>query len=78
MPIGCFSAHLIYFRPKRYQLSELVDWFFRVMRRDEEWGYRRTDMRISPLFQLRVSLTQKLCPSYPVAYLGWDKIERVS
>jgi len=62
--------------PKRYQLSELTDWFFRVMRRDKDWGYRRTDLRYSPLFQMRISATQKFCPSWPVAYLGWDKIER--
>ncbi|CAL8079298.1 unnamed protein product [Orchesella dallaii] len=62
--------------PTKYQLGEMVDWLFRVMRRDEEWGYRRTDLRWSPLFQLRISLTQKFCPSFPVAYLNWDKIER--
>jgi len=62
--------------PNRYQLSELVDYFFRVMRRDEEWGYRRTDLRWSPLFKLRVTLTERFCPSWPVAYLGWDKMER--
>jgi len=64
--------------PKRYELGELVDWFFRVMRRDEEWGYRRTDLRWSPLFQMRISATQKYCPSWPVGFLNWDKIERVS
>lgn len=69
---------LLYLSPKRYQLSELVDWFFRVMRRDEEWGYRRTDLRFSPLFQMRISATQKFCPSWPLGLLGWDKIERVN
>ncbi|CAL8147024.1 unnamed protein product [Orchesella dallaii] len=62
--------------PNRYQLGELVDWFFRVMRRDPEWGYRRTDLRWSPLFQMRITATQKYCPSWPIAYLNWDKIER--
>jgi len=63
--------------PKRYQLSELVDWFFRVTRKDDkEWGYRRTDLRFSPLFQLRITMTEKICPSWPIASLGWDKIER--
>ncbi|ODM93835.1 NADH dehydrogenase [ubiquinone] 1 alpha subcomplex subunit 9, mitochondrial [Orchesella cincta] len=62
--------------PKRYQLGELVDWLFRVMRRDEEWGYRRTDLRWSPMFQMRISATQKFSPSWPIAYLNWDKIER--
>ncbi|XP_046394030.1 NADH dehydrogenase [ubiquinone] 1 alpha subcomplex subunit 9, mitochondrial [Ischnura elegans] len=63
--------------PKRYKLSELVDWFYRLMRKDEEnWGYKRIDLRWDIPFQWRVSLTQKFCPSWPVAYLGWDKMER--
>ena len=47
------SAH----RPKRYQLGELVDYFFRVMRKDKEWGYYRYDMRYDPLFSLKVRIT---------------------
>jgi len=63
--------------PKRYQLSELVDWMYKIMRKDDEgWGYRRTDMRWSPFFQMRVSAIQKFSPSWPIALLGWDKIER--
>ncbi|XP_047121166.1 NADH dehydrogenase [ubiquinone] 1 alpha subcomplex subunit 9, mitochondrial [Schistocerca piceifrons] len=62
--------------PKRYLLSELVDWFHRVMRRDEEWGYWRYDMRYDPLFSLRVTLTEMLCPSWPVGYLHWEGIEK--
>jgi len=62
--------------PKRYQLGELVDWMFRVMRRDAAWGYKRTDMRWSPFFRLRVTMMDNLVPSWPVAFLGWDKIER--
>jgi len=62
--------------PKRYQLAVLVDWMMHTMRRDEEWGYRRTDMRYSPLFQMRVSAVQKFSTSFPYGLLGWDKIER--
>uniref|UniRef100_A0A0P5AKQ8 NADH dehydrogenase [ubiquinone] 1 alpha subcomplex subunit 9, mitochondrial n=1 Tax=Daphnia magna TaxID=35525 RepID=A0A0P5AKQ8_9CRUS len=61
--------------PKRYQLGELVDYFFRVMRKDKDWGYFRYDMRFDPLFTLKVFLTTKL-PGWPIASLGWDKIER--
>jgi len=46
------------------------------MRRDAEWGYRRTDLRWSPLFKLRISLTQKFSTSWPPSTLVWDKIER--
>jgi len=62
--------------PKRYKLGELVDWMFRVMRRDDDWGYRRTNLRYSPLMRLRITATQKFCTSWPVASLGWDKVER--
>lgn len=61
--------------PKRYLLSDLVDWFFRVMRRDEKWGYLRYDMRFDPLFMARVSLFEKL-PGTPMGSLTWDKLER--
>ncbi|KAG8221842.1 hypothetical protein J437_LFUL003218, partial [Ladona fulva] len=63
--------------PKRYQLGELVDWFHRVMRKDESWGYKRIDLRWDLPFQLRITLTEKICPSWPLGYLGWDKMERV-
>ena len=42
-------------RPKRYQLGELVDYFFRVMRKEKEWGYYRYDMRYDPFFALKVN-----------------------
>lgn len=63
--------------PKRYLLSELVDWFHRVMRKDEKWGYWRYDMRYDPLFKLKVDITFALSPSNPVANLHWERIERV-
>lgn len=63
--------------PKRYRLSDLVDYFFRVTQRDEEdWGYKRYDMRWDPLFQLRVTLTEKFSLNWPIADLHWEKIER--
>lgn len=62
--------------PKRYLLSELVDYFYRIMRKDDEWGYKRYDMRWDPFFQLRVTLTQKLSLNWPIAHLHWEKLER--
>ncbi|KAF5308248.1 hypothetical protein FQR65_LT06241 [Abscondita terminalis] len=64
--------------PKKYRLSDLVDWFYRVMKKDEKWGYIRYDMRYDPLFQLKVSLTQRICLSWPVGHLHWERIERES
>jgi len=58
--------------PTRYELSELVDFFHRVMKRTD--GYRRVDMRYLPFFQLRVTLQGKFLPANPV--LIWDKLER--
>lgn len=65
------------FRPKRYKLNDLVDWFFMLMRMDAEWGYWRYDMRYDPIFQIRVSLTDALSPAYPIGFLHWEGIERV-
>lgn len=64
------------FSPKRYQLSELVDWFFRVMRRDDRYGYKRYDLRFDPFFKLRVTLTNAISPYYPIANLHWERVER--
>nr|XP_014091429.1 NADH dehydrogenase [ubiquinone] 1 alpha subcomplex subunit 9, mitochondrial [Bactrocera oleae] len=63
--------------PKRYQLSELVDWFHRVMRKDEKWwGYRRYDMRWDPTFLLKAKFTELICPGQPIGELHVERIER--
>lgn len=63
--------------PKRYQLSELVDWFHRVMRKDEKWwGYLRYDMRYDPTFLLKVKMTEFICPSFPIGDLHTERVER--
>jgi len=67
---------VVYCRPKRYQLSELMDYLFRVMRKDKEWGYFRYDLRLDPFFAAKVELTSML-PGFPIGNLGWDKLERV-
>lgn len=46
------------------------------MRKDKEWGYYRYDMRYDPLFQMKVTLTNAISPSYPIANLHWERIER--
>lgn len=62
--------------PNRYVLSDLVDYIYAVLRRTDEDGFYRRDMKWDIEFRLRVTLTEKLCPSWPVAFLGWDKMER--
>lgn len=46
------------------------------MKKDEDWGYWRYDMRWDPLFQLKVTLTEKLSINWPIGNLHWEKIER--
>lgn len=58
--------------PRRYELGELIDYMFRVMRREN--GYIRYDMRLDPLFLLRVQLCQTLGFKYPM--LSWERLER--
>lgn len=62
--------------PRRYLLSEIVDYMFRVMRRDEEWGYIRYDMRYDPTFFLKVWLNDKITLSHYIADLHKERIER--
>ncbi|CAO1437267.1 unnamed protein product [Diamesa serratosioi] len=63
--------------PRRYQLNELVDWFHRVMRKDEKWwGYLRYDLRYDPTFKLKVAFTEMISPSFPVGDLHKERVER--
>lgn len=63
--------------PRRYELRELVDWFHRVMRKDEKvWGYVRYDLRWDPSFKLKVAITEAICPSFPVGDLHHERVER--
>ncbi|XP_037933946.1 NADH dehydrogenase [ubiquinone] 1 alpha subcomplex subunit 9, mitochondrial [Teleopsis dalmanni] len=62
--------------PKRYRLSELVDWFHRLMRKDANWGYRRYDMRYDPTFILKTKLTEFICPGNPIGDLHMQHLER--
>lgn len=62
--------------PRRYTLKELVDWFHRVMRKDESWGYQSYDLRWDPTFKLKVALTEAICPSHIIANLHHERIER--
>lgn len=58
--------------PRRYELGELIDYMFRVMRR--EVGYVRYDMRFDPFFLLRVQLLEMVGFKYP--RLSWERLER--
>ncbi|XP_022664511.1 NADH dehydrogenase [ubiquinone] 1 alpha subcomplex subunit 9, mitochondrial-like [Varroa destructor] len=60
--------------PKMYELCELVDYIFRVMRRGPDTGYIRFDMRFDPLFLGRILFTQMLLPKHPV--LSFERLER--
>lgn len=62
--------------PRRYLLRELVDWFYRVMRKDESWGYIRCDMRFDPTFKLKVALTEAIQISFPIGNLHHERVER--
>jgi NADH dehydrogenase (ubiquinone) 1 alpha subcomplex subunit 9 len=63
--------------PRRYKLSELVDWFHRIMRKDQkDWGYIRWDTRFDPFFKPKVLLTEAMCPGNPVGYMCKGRVER--
>uniref|UniRef100_G3MLG0 NADH dehydrogenase [ubiquinone] 1 alpha subcomplex subunit 9, mitochondrial n=1 Tax=Amblyomma maculatum TaxID=34609 RepID=G3MLG0_AMBMU len=60
--------------PRRYELGELIDYMFRVMRREKEVGYIRYDMRLDPFFLMRVQFLQMIGLKYPI--LSWERLER--
>ncbi|XP_045763820.1 NADH dehydrogenase [ubiquinone] 1 alpha subcomplex subunit 9, mitochondrial [Maniola jurtina] len=63
--------------PRRYMLSDLVTWFYALMRKDEKWGFRHYDMKYDPiLFPLKVWLANALSPAYPYGGLHWDSLEK--
>lgn len=63
--------------PRRYQLNELVDWFHRVMRKDEKWwGYRKYDLRWDPTFKAKIAFTEAICPSFPMGDMHHERVER--
>lgn len=62
--------------PHRYLLSEIIDYLYRVMNRDSDWGYKRYNMKYDPTFLARVYLTDKLNVSQPIAELNMERIER--
>lgn len=63
--------------PNRYLLSEIIDYMYRVMQKDErDWGFKRYDMKYDPIFFLRTFLTDKLQISHPIAELHRERVER--
>ncbi|CAK1578227.1 unnamed protein product [Parnassius mnemosyne] len=65
--------------PKRYLLGDLIDWFYKLMRKDEKWGFRRYDMKYDPIFfPLRVAAANLLSPAYPFGGLHWEGLEKES
>uniref|UniRef100_A0A7R9JBM7 NADH dehydrogenase [ubiquinone] 1 alpha subcomplex subunit 9, mitochondrial n=1 Tax=Timema californicum TaxID=61474 RepID=A0A7R9JBM7_TIMCA len=61
--------------PKRYQLSELADWFYRIMRRADKQGYFRYDMRWDPSYLLRIKMSERLLPGWPLGALSAEGLE---
>ncbi|XP_075234464.1 NADH:ubiquinone oxidoreductase subunit 39 [Lycorma delicatula] len=65
--------------PKRYKLSDLVDWFHAELRRSvEKWDYWRHDISYDFIFKLQVTLNEKLTFGWPVGGVHWEIIERES
>lgn len=63
--------------PRRYLLSEIVDWMHRITRKTpEDWGYTRYDMRYDPTFFLKVWLNDKVTLSHYIGDLHKERIER--
>ncbi|KAL0123306.1 hypothetical protein PUN28_005683 [Cardiocondyla obscurior] len=65
--------------PKRYKLSELIDWFVRLRIRDaEQFGLKRINLKYAPLFKIKVTLNETFSLAYPIGGLQWEYLERES
>lgn len=63
--------------PKRYQFSELLDWFHRIrMRNPKDYGYRRIDLKYAPFFKIKVTLNEIVSLAYPLGNLQWELLEK--
>uniref|UniRef100_T1JE21 NADH dehydrogenase [ubiquinone] 1 alpha subcomplex subunit 9, mitochondrial n=1 Tax=Strigamia maritima TaxID=126957 RepID=T1JE21_STRMM len=60
--------------PRLYELRDLIEWYYKLMRKDKENYYYIVNMKYIPSFRLRVSFVNKFAPSMPT--LIWDKMER--
>lgn len=62
--------------PHKYLQSEIVDWMHEITQRDpRDWGYKRTDLRLSPLVFAKTFAVEKL----PIGnqWLGTHTVERL-
>ncbi|XP_054719772.1 NADH dehydrogenase [ubiquinone] 1 alpha subcomplex subunit 9, mitochondrial-like [Uloborus diversus] len=62
--------------PHRYELSELMDWFHRVMLRTRERFYYRLDARYDVTLWARIILAEIILTRY--RRLSWERLERES
>lgn len=48
------------------------------MRKDSKWGYQRYDMKYDPTIPVKVFLTNLISPAWPLGYLHWEGLEKVT
>ena len=69
----------IFFSPKRYKLSDLMDWIGLLTRRNAiEYGYRRLELKYMLLYQAKIYFTEMTATSNPLAGLHWEGFEKVT
>ncbi|KAL1460084.1 hypothetical protein WDU94_012023 [Cyamophila willieti] len=62
--------------PKRYYLSDLLDWFHVIMKKTHEaHGYTRYDLRYDPVMPIKLIITS-LFPGTPMGDISPERVER--
>ncbi|VVD03420.1 NADH dehydrogenase [ubiquinone] 1 alpha subcomplex subunit 9, mitochondrial [Leptidea sinapis] len=64
--------------PKKYLWKDLVEWFYGLMRKDKNWGFRHYDMKYDPILPLKVAIANKLSLAAPFGNLHWEGLEKES
>jgi len=62
--------------PNRYELSELMDWFYRIMLRTRENHYYRLELRYDVTLWARLLIAEAILPR--CRKLSWGRLERES
>lgn len=64
--------------PEQFLLSDLIDYMYRLMRKEGVWGYKRTDLRFDPITQIKAFVSEKCTngTSPMFAGLNRERIER--
>lgn len=46
------------------------------MRKDDEWGFKRYELKYDPFFRMKVNAIEAICMNWRWGNIHWEKLER--